>query len=92
MAKKKESYKMDVNEILTGGNKKKTAAAVDTIAAGPAPDTVYKKPDPMAVLHIRIPESLRTRAEVQAVKNGVTLSRYIREVIENAVDAAELRG
>ena len=77
---------------MEGGNKKKTEAAVDTIAAGPAPDTVYKKPDPMAVLHIRIPESLRTRAEVQAIKNGVTLSRYIREVIENAVDAAELRG
>lgn len=91
MAKKKESYKMDAAEILAGGNKKKTAAAVKTIAEGPAAAPIYKKPEPMKVINLRIPESLRARAELQAMQNGVTLSRYIRDLIENAVDAAELQ-
>ena len=92
MAKQKQSFKQDTAEILGKAKAGKAASVVKTISSGPAAAApVYKKPDPMKVINLRIPESLRTRAELQAVKQGVTLSRFIREALENAVDAAELQ-
>lgn len=91
MASKKQSFAQDPAAIVAGMSKKKDRAPVKTIAEGPAAAPAYKKPDPMKVINLRIPESLRARAELQAMQNGVTLSRYIRELIESAVDAAELQ-